>query len=153
MEVLDIDFLLRKGNETLLNNNPFINSVIVWDKKNNKYKNLFKTILKVRRANYDKVINIQRFGASGLLTFLSKSKHKIGFKKNPFSFSYDVKVPHQFVEGVHEVDRNLMLLDSFCNIKLRKPKLYPSKIDDQFVLKYTHIYNKIHLTEIHIYKF
>ncbi|MEI2749648.1 MAG: hypothetical protein V9E88_12920 [Ferruginibacter sp.] len=37
-----IDFLVRKGNESLLKNNPHINEVLIWDKKNNKTKNLFR---------------------------------------------------------------------------------------------------------------
>ena len=36
-----IDFLLRKGNEELIANHPFINKTIVWDKKNKKHKNFF----------------------------------------------------------------------------------------------------------------
>ena len=36
-----IDFLVRKGNESLLDNNPYLNDVFIWNKKENKYKNLF----------------------------------------------------------------------------------------------------------------
>jgi len=35
--VASIDIVVRKGNETLFANHPFIEEVIVWDKKNNKY--------------------------------------------------------------------------------------------------------------------
>jgi heptosyltransferase-2 len=33
--VASIDIVVRKGNETLFANHPFIEEVIVWDKKNN----------------------------------------------------------------------------------------------------------------------
>lgn len=131
-----IDFLLRKGNETLLNNNPHINEVFVWDKKKSKYSNLFKILSIVRKHQYDKIINIQRFGASGLLTWLSGAKVKIGFKKNPFSFSYDVKLNHEFKDDLHEVDRNLSLLNSFCDKFILRPKLYPSNNDFLTIEKY-----------------
>ena len=31
-----IDFLVRKGNEGLLANNPFLNEILIWIKKENK---------------------------------------------------------------------------------------------------------------------
>ena len=34
-----IDILVRKGNESLFQAHPFLNQVLVWDKKNNKYQN------------------------------------------------------------------------------------------------------------------
>jgi ADP-heptose:LPS heptosyltransferase len=42
-----IDFLLRKGNEGLLVNHPYLREVIVFDKKN-KYSNLWKLLKKIR---------------------------------------------------------------------------------------------------------
>ena len=35
-----IDFLLRKGNEGLLENHPYLTEVLIWVKKKNKTKNL-----------------------------------------------------------------------------------------------------------------
>ena len=35
---IKIDFLLRKGNESLLDNHPYINKILVFDKKKNIYK-------------------------------------------------------------------------------------------------------------------
>ena len=34
-----IDFLLRKGNEGLLENHPYVSKILIWDKKQNKQKN------------------------------------------------------------------------------------------------------------------
>ena len=33
-----IDFMVRKGNEALFANHPFLNNVIIWDKTKSKYK-------------------------------------------------------------------------------------------------------------------
>ena len=41
-----IDFLVRKGNEGLLSNHPFLHEVLVWNKKENKKKNLLHLLKK-----------------------------------------------------------------------------------------------------------
>ena len=69
----DIDFLVRKGNESLMNGHPFVRETLVWDKKGGKYSNLFKLIGKIRATPYDLVVNVQRFANSGLITALSKA--------------------------------------------------------------------------------
>ena len=56
----EIDFLLRKGNEGLFENHPKLRKVIIFDKKEGKYKNLAKIISKLRKEKYDIVINVQR---------------------------------------------------------------------------------------------
>src|SRR5215471_16044891 len=66
-----IDFLLRKGNEGLLTDHPYLNEVLIWVKKENKNKNLFKLINIIRKKKYDRVINVQRFFSTGLITALS----------------------------------------------------------------------------------
>ena len=132
----EIDFLLRKGNETLLENHPKLNKVLVWDKKNDKYKKLFKLITQLRKNKYDFVINLQRFASTGLLTWLSKSKNKIGFDKNPFSFSYNLKINHSVENGMHEVERNLALLVNFGENNNFKPKLYPNEQNYKNISEY-----------------
>jgi heptosyltransferase-2 len=132
----EIDFLLRKGNEALFENHPKLNNILIWDKKSNKYKKLFKLIKQVRKHDYDLVINLQRFASTGFLTWLSKGKRKVGFKQNPFSFSYDIKNKMFFTEGMHETERNLSLLADFGDVIYFKPKLYPTKQNYNNVLEY-----------------
>lgn len=121
-----IDFLLRKGNESLLENHPHINEVIVWKKKDNKYKNLIRTALNVKKYNYDLVVNLQRFASSGLITALSGAKHKLGFKKNPLSFTFTKQFEHKIGDGTHEVERNQQLINDLTDDVALNPKLYPS---------------------------
>jgi len=61
-----IDFLVRKGNEGLLTDHPFLNEVLIWHKKEKKLKNLWLLLNKIRKKKYDKVINLQRFASSGI---------------------------------------------------------------------------------------
>ena len=107
-----IDLLVRKGNESLFENDTDLNKVLVWNKKNNKYKNLWFIWKQIRASKYDLLLNLQRFGSSGFLSAFSKAKDIRGFKKNPFSFFFTHSYTHDLGEGKHEVDRNLSLLES-----------------------------------------
>jgi len=122
-----IDFLVRGGNESLVKDHPFINEVIVWQKKENKYKNLFSLAKTIRQSKYDYVVNLQRFMASGFLTWRSGAKHRIGFKTNPLSIFYTEKFPHEIGNGEHEVARNQLLIENITDGEALKPKLHPSK--------------------------
>jgi heptosyltransferase II len=135
-----IDFMVRKGNESLFTNHPFINNVLIWDKNNNKYQHLFQLLQQIRSTQYSAVINVQRYTATGFLTAFSKAKITIGFDKNPFSFLFSTKVKHIFSNQqneLHEIERNQMLIDSIASGKAMKPRLYPSNADTQSVLEYT----------------
>ena len=130
-----IDFLLRKGNESLLLHHPFLHEVLVWDKKEHKQRNLFRLIRKIRKNRYDKVINVQRFAATGLLTAFSAAKETIGFDKNPFSFLFSEKISHVVGKDkkLHETERNLQLITRFTDQSCFRPVLYPAEADYDFV--------------------
>lgn len=123
----EVDFVLRKGNESLFHEHPKINKIYIWDKKNGKYSNLKKVISEIRQTKYDVLFNLQRFGASGWMSWRAKAKKKIGFRKNPFSFCYDAKVSHEIGNGKHEIERNFDLLAAIGDFELKKPALYPSE--------------------------
>jgi ADP-heptose:LPS heptosyltransferase len=134
-----IDFLVRKGNEGLLQNHPYLHEVLIWDKKNGKLKNLWKLLRLIRKRRYDKVINIQRFAATGILTAFSGARQTIGFDKNPLSWLFDKKIKHVISEvdhPIHEVDRNNELIREFTNAEVVNPHLYPSAQDTAMVQPY-----------------
>lgn len=131
-----IDFFIRKGNENLFTNHPFINQLFVWNKKEGKYKNLFSILKQVRKSKYDYVINLQRFATTGLFASLSAAKTIIGFKKNPFSMFFDQKYEHEIGNGKHEIERNHELIRSITIDEPMKPKLYPQKQDYELVKPY-----------------
>jgi len=129
-----IDFLLRKGNEVLLKNNSLVSNVLIWDKKQQKQRNLLRMALKIRKEKYSHIINIHRFATSGFLTWFSGAAYKVGFDKNPLSFCYTKKVAHIISEPytlapIHETDRNQMLISDLTDAKAAKPRLYPSAAD------------------------
>ncbi len=131
-----IDLLVRKGNESLFPGHPFISQTLVWDKKANKYKNLLNLLRLIRRSKYAKVINLQRFAATGFLTAFSNAKEKIGFDKNPFRFFFTKKIKHHLHEGAHEVERNNQLIAHFTDAELTRPRLYPRQEDQQEIEQY-----------------
>jgi heptosyltransferase-2 len=127
-----IDFLLKKGNETLLINHPNINEIITWNKSSGKYLNWLKVLLKIRRKKYDLIINVQRYISTALFTILSGAGFTIGFDKNPLSVFFTKKVKYHLGSvnhPVHEIDRNLLLINPIVRNPEKTIRLYPSKED------------------------
>lgn len=129
-----IDFMLRKGNESLLKDHPVLKHVLVWEKKGGKYKSLFKLLRQVRQEKYDVVLNLQRYGTTGIFTALSGARQTRGFDKNPFSGLFTKRYGHDMESGTHEVERNQLLISDLTDEVASKPRLYPSKADDEKVL-------------------
>ena len=127
-----IDFLLRKGNESLLVNHPHLGKVWVWDKKGGKYRNIWRILQSARKEKYDWVINLQRFATAGFFTAFSGAKLTVGFDKNPVSFLFDQRIAHSF-EKIHETQRNTSLVAPFTSSEVFKPRLYPSAQDFRMV--------------------
>jgi len=128
-----IDCLVRKGNEGLFIGHPFLHEVLIWHKKESKYKHLLALLSQIRKNKYDLVVNIQRYAATGFLAAFSDSKMIVGFDKNPFSFLFTKKITHVFSgsesQPLHEIERNHLLIQHLTDAIAAKPVLYPS-VDD-----------------------
>lgn len=131
----EIDILIRKGYEPLLDHHPKIHQVIVFDKFHRKFLNLFRIIFQIRSGKYDMAINLQRYFTTGLIMALSGSIIKIGFDKNPLSVFYSKKIKHDF-NGGHETARNHELVAWFTDDQPGKPRLYPRKNNIDKVSEY-----------------
>ena len=125
LDKAEVHFLVRKGNESLLENNSFIDRVWIWNKQQNKLRNLFQLGNEIRNEKFDCVINLQRFASTGFLTWRGGALKKIGFQENPFSFCFTSKFKHEVNNGSHEVNRNLKLLREFVPGDF-PPRLFPS---------------------------
>jgi len=128
-----IDFLLKKGNESLLQGHPYLREVMIFNKKEGKVRQLLRLRRQIRKRKYDLVVNMHRFGSSGFLTAFSGAKERIGFDKNPFSFRYTKQVTHEIGNGKHETRRNLELIEHLTDRKAERPRLYPSDTDEKLV--------------------
>lgn len=121
-----ISILVRKGNEPLYKEHPFLSQTLVWNKQEGKYKSLFQLLKVIRQQKFDTVINLHRFASSGFLTAFSKARYTSGYDKNPFSFLFDNKSKHKIGDGRHEIDRYNDLIESITDKTVAKPKLYPT---------------------------
>lgn len=127
----NISILVRKGNESVYENHPFLKEVLVWNKKKNKTRNLFKLLFRIRKNKYDCVINCHRYLSSGFLTGFSGARHTAGYKQTPFSYLFDTTVKHAVGNSRHEVERYNQLIEDFTDEKVYQPKLYPSASDNE----------------------
>lgn len=125
-----IDVCVRKGNESLLANHPFIRQVHCWDKGGGlvRYKRLISLAKNLRSSNYDVVVTPHRHASSGLLSWISRAPKRIGFSVHPLQRLFTKVVPHEFREGWHEVDRNHQLIREEVGFeRSAMPRLYPQK--------------------------
>lgn len=132
-----VDVLVRKGNEGILQNHRDIRTVFTFQKKEGKVKEMRRLIGEFRKIRYDEVINLQRFGSSGIITWLSGARIKSGFAKNPFSFCYTHKLPHEIGNGTHEVERNLSCIQHHGATTRVRPTVYPGAENRSHVTSYT----------------
>jgi len=121
-----ISILVRKGNESLYQEHPFLTQTLVWNKQDGKYKSLFQLLKTIRKQKFDTIINLHRYSSSGFLTAFSKARYTSGYDKNPFSFLFDNKSKHKIGDGRHEIERYNDLIESITDKTIVKPKLYPS---------------------------
>ncbi|MCX6229966.1 MAG: glycosyltransferase family 9 protein [Bacteroidetes bacterium] len=137
----EIDFLLKKGNESLFNSHPYLHYIYIWNKETNKYGNLLQILKTIRNKKYDLVVNVQRFATSGIITAFSKAKTTVGFDKNPFSVFFSKRIKHKIGKGIHEVERNMELLAFLPSNRKFDVRLYPSDENFASVAQYkSHIY-------------
>ncbi|REJ82484.1 MAG: glycosyltransferase family 9 protein [Bacteroidetes bacterium] len=132
----EIHYLVRSGNESLFKGHPFINKIIIWEKRKSKYKSLLSVIRQVRKEHYSHAFNLQRFFSSGLITALSGAKFTSGFDKNPLSFLFDSKSKHSVSDGLHEIERNHHLVSKLTGGVADKPRLYPGIKDYEKIALY-----------------
>lgn len=128
----ELGFLLRKGNEAVLEGHPFLSRLWVWNKKRSKFSSLWRIIREIRDWKPDAVVNLHRFFNSGLVTVLSGAGYSTGFRDNPLSFLFTRSFQH--VVGKkgdatfpHETDRNHQLLSGWCGGAAGVPRIYPGR--------------------------
>ncbi len=131
-----ISLLVRKGNELLYLEHPFLKEVLVWDKNNDKYSDLLKLRKNIRQKKFDAVINLHRYTSSGFLTAFSGAKYTTGFSEGIFSLFFSKKVKHIIGDGRHETERYNELIEDITDKTVFKPKLYPSAGDFEKVKQY-----------------
>lgn len=105
-----IDVLCIPTTEEVFRNSPFVNDVIVYDKKyqQKSIKELFLLIKKIRSKNYFKIYSPHRSFRTSIIVLFSGSENTYGFKNASLSFFYKYRIKYD--KNVHEVARNLQLI-------------------------------------------
>jgi heptosyltransferase-2 len=105
-----IHYCVRFGYEKLFMGLPFIDKVILFDKrgKDRGVKGILKLRKYLKEELYDIIICPHRSIRSSLIVNLAKAKATIGFGDSVFSFLHKKKVVRDL--QIHEVYRNLQLL-------------------------------------------
>ncbi|WP_457622934.1 glycosyltransferase family 9 protein [Persephonella sp.] len=132
----EIHIITKPFGKDVFKNNPFIDKVIIFDKKS---MSTFSLIKKLRGEGYNLALSPHRSHRAAYSLYLSKIKKRIGFDRAGFSFLYTDLVEHRF-DGIHEIDRNLKLLEkieNYSSFKLfREPEIFLSEDEDLYYEKY-----------------
>ncbi|HRZ42702.1 MAG TPA: glycosyltransferase family 9 protein [Bacteroidales bacterium] len=132
-----IGILVKSGMEGLFTEHPYISKIHIWNKKQHKYRNLFRLIREIRKEHYNLIINAQRFFSTGMIAVLSGAGATVGFDKNPWSRFFTRRIPHQIGDAaVHETDRNLSLIAHLGIKPIFPVRLYPDKASVKNTLKF-----------------
>jgi len=133
----EVHIMVRKGNEQLFADHPFIRHLHVWDKRQ-KIISLLSNLRYVRSIGFDVVINLQRYGTTALFTLASGARIKAGFRTTIASRLYTHSILYSAATPEHEVERNYRLLSSAVQADAKPPRLYPSAADYEAIAPYTH---------------
>lgn len=126
----NIHFLVRKGNEELLHQHPFISHVWVFNKQK-KLRAMWQLVSAFRKIRFDLIVNVHRFLSSALIALASGAKQVVGFDKSPLSRWYHYSYPHRISSQStqHETERNQQLISHLTNTQAALPRLYPGQKD------------------------
>ena len=105
-----VDYLTRPDGYNVLETNPNIDSIIVYDKhgKDKGILNVLRMVKILRKKKYDAVYIPHRSFRSGVMALLAGIKERTGFDKSAASFLYTKKI--EYKNTIHEIERNLSLL-------------------------------------------
>lgn len=121
-----IDWVIAKGLHPLLEKHPMINKLWIIDKKNWKKLSHLRMTLKelkelsenLKNEKYDLVIDLQGLMRSGIITRMTRSEYRLGFKnaREGANIFYTHKIPSEWSK-MHAIDRYMKLAEAVgCDI-------------------------------------
>lgn len=121
----NIYYLTTPAGKAVLDNNPKLKEIIVYDKrgKNKGFFEFLKLAKELRKKKIDLCICPHRYLRSSMLAFLSAAKIKIGYDIASLSFIYDKKVKYD--KSKHEVEKLLSFIDE--DTKRYEVEMYPNE--------------------------
>jgi heptosyltransferase-2 len=125
-----IDFLTIPNSKNLLESNPNITNLIIFDKnrQDRGINGLFRIGNILKNNQYDICITPHRSLRSAFLTWKTGAKIRIGFDRSAWKKAFTQIINYQ--HNIHEIDRNLALLTAIgLNEKRILPSLYSTDED------------------------
>ena len=139
-----VSFLCIPYTSVLLENNPDIDEVIIYDKrgKDKGLKNYYNLLKRIKEKNFDVIFSPHRSLRSTFISYFSRVPLTISYNKSSFQFLYKKIVKYD--KSIHEIQRNLSLLSPFgiFEKEIIKPLLFASD-DDRNVVSNFQAANKI----------
>ena len=103
-----IDYTVQFPLNAALEKLPFINEIITYDRKS--IKSGLGLILRVRKNNYNLVIDLFSNPRTALVTFLSGAEYRAGKPASGRNYAYNIEREAHDKNAVHQVQRNLDFL-------------------------------------------
>ncbi len=129
-----IGVVVIPSNVEVFSLNPKIDVIIPYDKHgaNNGLIGFKRILSTIREYNFNFVISPHMSFRSTLLAYFSGAKRRIGFREADISFLYTDRVKKP--ENVHEIDKNLRLLEPLeFNELIREIRLFWSENNKKFI--------------------
>lgn len=124
--------VVRPSTTGLLQNNPYVDDIVSYDKNNTQrgVRNLLGFAGRLRHLNFDLALIPHRSMRSALMAWLARIPFRVGFDTSAGKRLLSRKVPYR---SVHEVERNLDLLTPWAvDTTDYRPSLFPDAEDQAF---------------------
>ena len=139
----EIDVLASRRNFNVIQNNPRLNRIIVYEKSPLKF---LKSIKEIRQKEYDYLIDPKDHYSreSRILARYVKAKKKIGFNPDGMAL-YDISIPSDKDNaGLHCIQRFINSLKSLSisiSGSIHKPELFTTTDSDEYVRRFLNEHN------------
>jgi ADP-heptose:LPS heptosyltransferase len=128
----EIDFLTEPPSREIIEGNPFVDNLIIFDRRDKS----LSSFLNLRRKKYDLVIDLFCNPRSALMTFISGARYRVGYAFKGRSYAYNIKLK-PWKEVHHNVEFNLDALRSLgLEIVDKNPHLPIDEPAEKFAEKF-----------------
>jgi heptosyltransferase II len=129
-----IDFLTIPSSLNILESNPDLNQLIIFDKtgRDKGIGGLLRTASRLAKENYDVCLVPHRSLRSAILAWKSRAPLRIGFDRSAWKKAFTEIVPYRY--NRHEIERNLALLSPLgLKTQISAPSVYATEEDRMVV--------------------
>jgi len=147
----ELHYLINETTYPVVENNPFIDHVILFTQKENSSKKAFFSLVKkIKQNNFDVVIDVYSKLSSNIISAYSRAKTKISYHKY-----YTTPIYHHNIKRLKQTDENaglaivnrlLLLKPLGIETNAIKPKIYLTKAEinsgKQFLKNHNLDFNK-----------